>query len=213
MPQQHHRPVRFEPSWFDQFPGDVDPALRTQLAHDTASALLARVRKELDGDDTRAVLHRIQELAREDGIDSVAELWSQAPEDSLPGALWRIHLIHTMVVQRSDETAVLFEKGANRLDTAHPAIAGAETPVGPLEIRALSNRILHGVFAGDFALALERSAAFCRVVGSGAIEAADEQDTIDADRAATLTRKARTLVEIAGDLERCARLWRTRELR
>ena len=213
MPQEHHRPARFEPGWFDQFTGDVDPALRTQLAHDTATALLTRVRTELDEGEARAVLGRIQALAREDGIDSIAELWAQAPAHSLPGALWRIHLMHTMVVQRSHETAVLFEAGSRRLESAHPAIAGAEEPTGPLEIRALSNRILQGVFAGDFALALERSAAFCRVVAAGAIESADAQDAVDADQAATLTRRARALVDIALDLERCARLWRSRELR
>lgn len=208
---EHRRPVQFDSAWFEQFEGDVDPALRTQLAHDTATALLTRVRG-ISNEDSQLVLQRIQNLAREDGIDSVAELWSQAPEHSLPGALWRIHLLSTMIAQRTDETATLFTAGAGRLETVDVAVAGAEIPTGPEQIVEVSNKILHGVFVGDFALALERSASFCRVVASGALETADELDSIDDDRATALTRKARTLIGIAQDFERCAELWRADEL-
>ncbi|WP_293699571.1 DNA-directed RNA polymerase subunit beta [uncultured Agrococcus sp.] len=209
---EHRRPVQFDSAWFEQFEGDVDPALRTQLAHDTATALLTRVRDGAGSDESRRVLQRIQLLAREDGIDSVAELWSQAPEHSLPGALWRIHLVSTMIAQRTDESAALFTAGVNRLETVDAAVAGVETPTGPEQMVELSDKILHGVFAGDFALALERSASFCRVVASGALETADEQDTLDDERATDLTRKARTLIEIAQDFERCAQLWRIEDL-
>lgn len=208
---EYRRPVQFESGWFDQFEGDVDPALRTQLAHDTATALLMRVRGG-GTEDTKTVLRRIQALAREDGIDSVAELWSQAPHDSLPGALWRIHLVSTMIAQRADESATLFTAGAERLNTVDAAVAGAEVPTGPAQMVELSDKILHGIFVGDFGLALERGASFCRVVASGALELADELDALDDDRATALTRKARTLIEIAQDFERCAQLWRADEL-
>lgn len=209
---EHRRPVQFDSGWFEQFEGDVDPALRTQLAHDTATALLTRVRGGANTEDGEQVLKRIQNLAREDGIDSVAELWSQAPQHSLPGTLWRIHLLSTMIAQRTDETATLFTAGANRLETVDAAVAGAEIPTGPEQMIELSDKILHGVFVGDFALALERSASFCRVIASGALETADEHDALDDERAAALTRKARTLIEIAQDFERCAQLWRANDL-
>ena len=205
---EHARPARYASEWFDQFVGDVDPALRTQLAHDTADALLSRVRQSESSAETEQVLARIQALAREDGIDSVAELWSQARAHTLPGAMWRVHLLHTMVVQRADETARLFALGASTLQTSAPVIAGAAPPTGPEQIRDLSNAILRGVFSGDFAMALDRSAAFCRVVSAGAVETADETDALSDERASALTRKASRLAELAVDLERCAVLWR-----
>lgn len=205
---EHARPARYASEWFDQFVGDVDPALRTQLAHDTAHALLTRVRHAPTSDETERVLQRIQALAREDGIDSVAELWSAARAHTLPGALWRVHLVHTMVVQRADETAVLYGAGAQVLHTTAPVIAGAAAPTGPEQIRDLSDAILRGVFTGDFATALDRSAAFCRVVAAGCLHTADETDALGDERASALTRKASRLVHIADDLARCAVLWR-----
>lgn len=205
---EHPRPARYASEWFDQFVGDVDPALRTQLAHDTAHALLTRVREAPRNREAEAVLKRIQALAKVDGIDSVAELWAQTRPHTLPGALWRVHLVHTMVVQRADETARLFTTGAQVLHTSAPVVAGAAVPTGPDQIREVSDAILRGVFTGDFALALERSAAFCRVVAAGALAVADETDALNDDRAHALTRKASRLVNIGQDLERCAVLWR-----
>ena len=205
---EHARPARYASEWFDQFIGDVDPALRTQLAHDTADALLARVRTTPSSAETEQVLSRIQALAREDGIDTVAELWSQARAHTLPGALWRVYLVHTMVVQRADETAVLYSGGAHVLHTTAPVVAGAAVPTGPEQVRDLSDAILKGVFSGDFATALDRAAAFCRVVAAGCLSTADETDALGDDRASALTRKASRLVQIADDLARCAVLWR-----
>lgn len=53
---EHARPARYASEWFDQFVGDVDPALRTQLAHDTADALLTRVRESESSAETEQVL-------------------------------------------------------------------------------------------------------------------------------------------------------------
>ena len=44
---------------------------------------------------------------------------------------------------------------------------GVAEPPGPAEMQQLTDAILTGVFDGDLAIALERAAAFCRVVASG----------------------------------------------
>jgi hypothetical protein len=64
------------------------------------------------------------------------------------------------------------------------------------------------VFDGDFALALERGAAFCRLASAGATSVADDQDSIGSDLASTLTRRALRLSELGVDLTACAALWR-----
>ncbi|WP_144721253.1 DNA-directed RNA polymerase subunit beta [Agrococcus jejuensis] len=201
---QHARPARYASRWFEQFVGDMDPVARVQLAHETAAALLARVRTDVDAD----VVERLLALAADDGIDSVAELWADARPHTLPGALWRIHLLRTMVAQQAVDVAAHFTVGAERLRTADPVVAGAATPTGPEEIAVLADEILRGVFAGDLALALDRAAAFSRIAGAGALAEADARDAYDADAATRLTRRASRLATLADDLAASAALQR-----
>ncbi|HEY1104882.1 MAG TPA: DNA-directed RNA polymerase subunit beta, partial [Agromyces sp.] len=77
--------------------------------------------------------------------------------------------------------------------------------------RELADRVLHGVFTGDFAVALERAAAFARVTSTGFTSLADDADAADSvhhDRSTTLTRRALRLTELADELTSCAKLWR-----
>ncbi|WP_425847141.1 DNA-directed RNA polymerase subunit beta [Agrococcus sp. TSP3-2-1] len=204
MADDFHRPTRFSNDWFERVEGDVDPVLRLQLAADTAQALLSRVRAGADPE----VVERILTLAREDGIDTVAELWSHARPHSLPGALWRVNLLHALVTQRADEAAALYQQGADALQTPAPVVAGVPAPASPDELRSLSETILRGVFTGDFALALDRAAAFAVVTAAGAVESAHVDEPTNPERARERTRLAAALTDVADDLRVCARLWR-----
>lgn len=208
MAEHFKRPTRFSNDWFSRIEGDVDPAVRLQLASETAQALLARVRSGADPD----VVERILRVARDDGIDTVAELWSHARPHSLPGALWRVNLLHALVTQRADEAALLYQQGADALPTAAPVVAGVPAPATPDELRSLSETILRGVFSGDFALALERAAAFATVTAAGAVEAAHVDEPVHPQRASERTRLAASLTDIGGDLRVCARMWRSETL-
>ncbi|QUW19900.1 DNA-directed RNA polymerase subunit beta [Agrococcus sp. Marseille-Q4369] len=208
MADDFHRPTRFSNDWFERVEGDVDPVLRLQLAADTAQALLSRVRAGADPE----VVERILTLAREDGIDTVAELWSHARPHSLPGALWRVNLLHVLVTQRAAEAAVLYQQGADALQTAAPVVAGVPAPASPDELRSLSETILRGVFTGDFALALDRAAAFAVVTAAGAVESAHIDEPTNPERARERTRLAAALTDVADDLRVCARLWRDESL-
>lgn len=201
---QHARPARYASRWFEQFVGDMDPVARVQLAHETAAALLARVRTDADAE----VVERLLALAADDGIDSVAELWADARAHSLPGALWRIHLLRTMVAQQPVDVAAHFAAGAERLETLDAVVAGAATPTGPEEIAALADEILRGAFAGDLALALDRAAAFSRIAAAGSLADADARDAYDADAASRLTTRASRLATLADDLAASAALQR-----
>ena len=87
-------------------------------------------------------------------------------------------------------------------------VAGAPVPAGPEEIVALVDTILRGVFRGDFAVALDRAAAFCRVQVSGATHLADDYEPTEPSRATDLTTRARRLHTYANDLSAAAGLWR-----
>lgn len=199
-----HKPVRRPAEVFDRFFSGEDPADVSRVAHTSAQALLARARH----DDTGEVVDRLLSFTHEHGIDDVAELWSRSPAATLPGALWRLYLLQRMIHDDAATAALLYERGRVRLETADAVIAGAPAPAGPDELVALVDMILRGAFEGDFAIALDRAAAFCRVEASGATHLADDYDATEPHRASTLTRRALRLSTYAADLTSAAALWR-----
>ena len=104
--------------------------------------------------------------------------------------------------------ALLFQRGTEVLSTIDPVVAGAPLPAGPDEITELADSILRGVFEGDFAIALERAAAFCRVTAAGALSIADDQEVANPERSTELTTRAQRLITTADELMSCARLAR-----
>jgi len=199
-----HKPVRRPADEFDRHFAGEDPAEVSRIAHATAAALLARVRE----DPSDSVVERLVGFTAEHGIDTLADLWSRAPAKSLPGALWRLYLLQLMIHRDPHTAALLYERGRVALTSADEVIAGAPTPAGPDELVALIDTILRGLFRGDFAVALERAASFCRVQSAGATSVADDHDAAEPDRASALTARALRLSTYADDLAACAALWR-----
>lgn len=203
-PRAFHKPVRRPAELFDRLFSAEDPAEVSRVAHATAVALLSRVREE----PADAVVDRLIAFTDEHGIDTIAELWSRAPAKSLPGALWRLYLLQLMVHDDARSAALLYERGRVCLATADHVVAGAPTPAGPDELVSLSDSILRGVFSGDFAVALERAASFCRVEAAGAADLADDHDRTEPERATAFTTRALRLTTYAEDLSAAAALWR-----
>ena len=206
--REFHKPVRRPAELFDRRFAAEDPAEVSRVAHSTAQALLARARTDPDGE----IVDRLVAFTAEHGIDDIAELWSRSPARSLPGALWRLYLIQLMIHDDPHTAALLYERGRVEIASADPVVAGAPTPAGPDELVDLIDSILRGIFQGDFAVALDRAAAFCRVQASGASHLADEYEATEPDRAAALTRRALRLADYATDLAACAALWRRESL-
>lgn len=201
---EFHRPVRMPAEHFDFVKGGEDPAVIVRSAHETARALVSRVRANPDPE----VVSRLVSFAEREGIDAVAELWSRAAAVSLPGALWRLYLLREMVRRDPDLVSLAFNRGAERLRSIDPVIAGAPTPAGPEEIMALADEILRGVFEGDLGLALDRAAAFARVTADGSLDLADDADATEPERAEVLTKRAARLSSLAEELSVSARLQR-----
>ena len=207
MASDFHRPTRFPPGMFEGFLGAEDPAHVSRVAHDTAAALLSRVRSDPDP----GVVARLVSFTDEHGIDAIAELWSHASPKSLPGALWRVYLLRTLIRQDPMGVSLGFQRGTEVSHTIDQVVAGAPIPAGPAEVRELADQILRGLFGGDFAVALERAAAFARVVAAGFVSLADDADASDAvhpERSGRLTQRALRLTQLADEFAACARLWR-----
>ena len=204
MADNFHRPAFFGGGEFEAFAGGEDPAKVMRAAHESAHQLLARAQASADPE----VVDRLVTYTDEHGIDALAELWARSPAHSLPGALWRIYVVRLMIRQDPVGVALLFQRGTEVLSTIDAVVAGAPTPAGPQEVTELADRILRGVFEGDFAIALERAAAFCRVEAAGASSVADDQDAVSPDRASELTTRALRLDTTADELAACARMSR-----
>jgi len=204
VPEQFHRPVRRPPAAFDNLVGAADPAEQSRIAHATAPALLDRARTDASG----ATAERLIAFTAEHGIDEIAELWAKAPARSLPGALWRLYVLQLAIRGDASTTALLYERGRVELRSPDAVIAGAPTPASPDELVALVDAILRGAFRGDFSVALDRAAAYCRVQASGATHAADDYEPTEPERSSELTRRALRLSGYADDLAAVAVAWR-----
>lgn len=208
MSGDFHKPTQFPGDAFDYFEGAEDPAQVSRVAHDTAAALMARVRENPEQD----VVDRLVAFTDVHGIDTVAELWARSGPHTLPGALWRIYLVRLAIRTNPVEVALAFQRGVDELSGIDPVVAGAPNPAGPDEVTQLADRILRGAFVGDFADALDRAAAFCRISAAGATSIADDYEVTQPERSSELTTRALRYSTIALDLVACARLWRDNSL-
>lgn len=208
MADDFHKPTQYSGDKFDTYEGGEDPAQILRVAHDTAHALVRRAREN----DDPQVLERLVAYTDEHGIDAIAELWARSSARSLPGALWRIYLLRLLIRQDPDGTSLLFQRGSETLETIDTVIAGAPMPTGPDEITQLADEILRGLFTGDFGVALDRAAAFCRVSAAGATSLADDADLVSPERASDLTARAARFAVTAEELTTCARLSRADQL-
>lgn len=229
------RPGQLDPAVADGLAGGADPAAINEMSHLSAAALLDRVRHSEDPE----VVRRVLTLVETHGVDEIAELWSNAEPDSLPGVMWRLYMLRSWMRGHRDAIARLWRVG-EPVATAASAIAGVDQAPDEDDIARLADSILSGAFTGDFAVALERAAAFTDVVALGlrvearrmtaraaALESGDVSPESDAAvhatlphaDAKTLRTKAARLVHTSGNLLTTSRdfthganLWRRDKL-
>lgn len=156
------RPAQLDPAVADGLAGGLDPQAISEMSHLSAAALLDRVRHSEDPE----VVHRVLTLVETVGVDEIAELWSDTEPDSLPGVLWRLYMLRAWMRSNRDSIATLWRAG-EPVATSASAIAGVDQAPTADDIVRLADSILSGAFTGDFAVALERAAAFTDVVAQG----------------------------------------------
>lgn len=197
-----HRPTLRPAEVLEGVAGGIDPLVAAEAAHRTAELVVGRGR-ERDADP--ALTDRLVRLVEELGLSTVAEMWADRPARTLPGALWRLYLLHEWVRRQPEDVGRQFSSGAAHAEV-YRAIAGVAEPPEPEGLRRMTEEILTGVFTGDLAVALERAAAFCHVIAVGIA------DPGGGDLAAGEARRAARLRDTADDLTACARLWRRGDL-
>lgn len=201
------RPAMLDPRAAEDIPGSVDPALRGEIAHTTAAAIVHQARAKEDPE----VVERLVRLVEHEGLDVVAALWADSPAQTLPGALWRLYVLREWVRRDPATVAERYRLGVDAAPV-HEVVAGVVSPPGPSDVRDVADAVLSGVFAGDLAVALERAAAFCRILAVGATFDADSVDLVDSGRGTRLTRGAASLTRTAEELEQAATMWRADRL-
>ena len=102
-----HKPVKRPGDVIEMMAGSGDPAELSGLAHDTAAALLNRVRKAPD----QQVVDRVIAFADGEGLEDLAELWADSPASSLPGAMWRLYLLRHAVREAPSAAGYRFKRG------------------------------------------------------------------------------------------------------
>lgn len=189
--RRYHRPMTPGSLFFEALDGGADPALVREAA-DRAAYLLVRGARE--SEDTE-VAERLLHLADTEGIETIAEVWSGAPADSLSGCLWRLYLLRSWVYADPAGVAREFDAGQRSAQVAR-VVAGVADPPGPDELRAMVDEVLRGIVGSDFADVLLRAAAFARVVATGRASLS-EPTTAEVQRMLVLSEQ----LEAAGHAE------------
>ncbi|VXB94545.1 hypothetical protein [Citricoccus sp. K5] len=199
---RHHRPRPFAPDQFAAFQGGTDPAATAEGAALLARALVDGGRSTTD----QAAVRRLVGLVEEAGIDTVAQWWADAPAISLSGVLWRLYALRSATVRNGAQWAAWYRAGHE----AHVAraVAGPVEPPGARELQQLTTDILTGAFTGDFDVALERAAAYSRVICLGQAHHSEALEAGQPAQAAVLLRQAKRLLGTAEELEEAAAAWR-----
>lgn len=164
MPASHRpsRPGQLDSSIADQLPGGADPQKINEMSHISAASLLDKVHHTTDPQ----IVEKVITLVDHEGVDIIAELWSNAPAETLPGTLWRLYLLRSWMQQQGDVISQLWKVG-EPTGTAASAITGVDPAPNADDITRLADSILSGAFTGDFAVALERASSFCEVIARG----------------------------------------------
>ena len=155
-----HRPALFaDLTEMIDAAGGASPSSRAELAAATAAVLVQAGREPGDGE-------RFVGLADQVGLDTLAALWRDADPVSLPGALWALYLLRQWCRASGDEVTRLWRAG-EPLAPAEVAVAGVGDYADVAAVQRVADAVLTGVYRGDLAVALERAAAFFRVVAAG----------------------------------------------
>ncbi len=191
----HHRPMTPGDGFFADIAGGADPA-RLREAGDLAATVLVRGARE---SQDPALAERIVHLAESEGLETLAEVWSGAPADTLAGSLWRLFLLRSWVHADPDRVTAEYDAGHRRADVAR-VVAGVADPPGPDELRRMVDDVLRGIARGDFAVTLLRAAAFARIVAAGRAGLGAPHDEITRMLALSEQLEAAGHVEIADAL-------------
>ena len=145
------------------------------------------------------------------GLDELTTLWRHAEPATLPASLLTLHLLRAWCRTHGAEAARLYRLALPRAEVSH-AVVGVVEPPGPQDMAVLADAVLTSTYRDDLAIALERAAAFCAVIGAGREVEAHDRAGDDPDEATRQLRLAAGNARAARDLTRAAAAWRAGNL-
>ena len=193
------RPAMLDSARAETIIGDEDPASLAAVAHTAAWALMGI------GDDnfTDEDVARLRDTVRTRGIDTIAHVWSRSPEFTLPGALWRVYLLHEWYHRDPLLVAERYADGSRA-----PIIQGLEAPVELRSLRLIMEEVdslLRGDLTDDdLEYVLGEASRAMRVLAAGEAGALWIEDPTD-PLAHRVTMRHSALLATADELDVAAR--------
>ena len=199
----------------DNIAGGADPAQINEMSHASAAALLDRVHHTQDA----ALVERVPTLVDREGVDVIAAERGATPSRIHCRAFCGVCICYVRGCARTGSRLRGCGAWASRLRRPLPRLPESIRPPTEEDIAHTADSILAGAFTGDFAVALERAAAFTDVVAlglrieakkltsRGAQSAGDAEKTARA-KASRLLHTAGNLFATAKDFRHGAGLWR-----
>lgn len=199
-PRTPRRPAVLSPARAEAIVGDEDPAAASGIAHSTAWALMGVADEDFDA----AAIGRLRALVRVQGPDALAHLWSRSPEFTLPGALWRLHLL----VEWCERDPALVERRYEEGRIAQ-VVPGLERPIRARLLESVLDEVkalLRGDLTDDdLEHVLAQASIAMRILAAGdggeGSWITDPHDPL----AHAVTIRARALLKTAEDLDLAAR--------
>ena len=208
------RPAQMDPAMLAQIEGGTDPQIVNEISHTSAAVLLNRVHKT----QTPEIVERVLNLVENEGIEIIADLWSKAEAQSLPGMLWRLYLLRTSLRKNGDSYAAYWRIGQPEATSAS-AITGVDESPTKEDIARLADSILSGAFTGDFAVALYRASAFSAIISRGMrtyakklSQNAQNSESSSAQKIANVLHTCANMHALSLDFASGAKLWQAGKL-
>lgn len=198
------RPAMLDAEQAENIPGAEDGARSSEVAHLVAQTLVG-----IEKDSDQNVQH-LRELLESGGVDTVSELWSALPANTLPGTLWRLYLVYQWYLRDPDLVNERFQQGLSALEIGEAApVERSEKSVSTLmeELAALweAKTSITGLEP-----LLDKVADFLHVLASG-VSAEWIKDARD-ELADPVTLRPQALLQTASDLKLSARIAKANRL-
>lgn len=198
------RPAMLDAEQAENIPGAEDGARSSEVAHLVAQTLVG-----IEKDSDQNVQH-LRELLESGGVDTVSELWSALPANTLPGTLWRLYLVYQWYLRDPDLVNERFQQGLSALEIGEAApVERSDKTVSTLmeELAALWEAKTSITGLGHL---LDKVADFLHVLASG-VSAEWIKDARD-ELADPVTLRPQALLQTASDLKLSARIAKANRL-
>ncbi|MBP3222551.1 MAG: hypothetical protein J6M18_01300 [Actinomycetaceae bacterium] len=203
MNTRPRRPAQMTDEQIDSLPGDNDVAYNSELAHSSAQALVPMGRNRIEYDET--VRSRILNIAKVEGVDVLAQLWTNSPADTLPGILWRGFLLTQWIERDYAVVTARFLRGKEKEDQCGELSVDVSSyrDILPEDIAQEWRAVFSGSYDEHFDVLLSKTAYVTFMCALSDVTWIEN----DADILSTyVTRRSKAMAHVSRDFYHASRL-------